>query len=174
MTTEKVYSIDNLFIPKKDEELLEQFGKGIIDLDIDSKELTEVLNCHRQLLELETPRTEDLAYHKLRLWISQNLYQITEEQEYLNTECDQDVEDILKKFSWIIKYLAEISILIKNDRVGEAGIKRLMKRLLYLFKTDIYFCYRTESKVDLTELITEVCKKQGSSDNEFENLDLLI
>ncbi|MEX0598306.1 MAG: hypothetical protein WD512_17595 [Candidatus Paceibacterota bacterium] len=140
-------------------------------MDIDDKELFEILNFHRQMLELETPSTQDLPYHKLRLWMSKNLYQVIREEEYLNTDCDQDVEDMLKIFTWIIKYLAEISILIKGDFDDQVekkdGIKKFIKRLLYLFKTDIYLCYRTHSKVDLTELIIEVCEKQESS-NELQ------
>jgi hypothetical protein len=152
-----------MYIPKKDEELLEQFGKAIIELDIDDKELYETLNFHRQMLELETPSIKDQPYHKLRLWMSKNLYQVIQE-DYLNAECDQDVEDMLKIFPWIIKYLTEISILVKDDQIEKNNaIKKLIKRLLYLFKTDVYLSYRTDSKVYLTELIIEFCNKQESS-----------
>jgi hypothetical protein len=175
MSTGKVYSIDSLHIPKKDEELLEQFGEGLIESEIEAADLFEILTWHKQLLELETPNTLDLDYYKLRLWISQNLYQIIHEEDFLNTGCDQDVEDILKKFSWIIKYLVEISILVKYNRLEEpTAIKRFTRRLLYLFKIDIYFCNRTDSKVELPEIIMEVCKKIESSDDEYDKLGMLV
>ena len=166
--THKVYTYDMITIPKKDDEILEEFGSGIIEADIEEKDIIHILTLHKELLEKEIPETEDLVYHKLRQWIAKNLFKVIAD-EYLDPSCDKDVEEMLISFSWIIKYLVQIHTMIKegNFELLETR-KKFARKFYYLIKTDIYFANRTNSKVEYAELI-HVMMKDLEKNTEWDN-----
>jgi hypothetical protein len=148
-----VYSI---VISKKEEDLLELFGLGVTDDEIQANIIIEIIQMHYQLLEMETHYGEDEPFHNLRRWIFKNLAIIVEDEGYIDPTCDTDVEEILKKFTWVIKYLVQIHLMIKKCLFDDKKeIEKFMRKMVGLFKFDIYLCDRTDSKVELSNLISE-------------------
>jgi len=151
---------ESLKINIRDSDMLDLLGQGFIQEKINGKVVVKILKMQYALLMVENSSSDDMTYHKTRCWIMKNLIIVCDNDDYIDVECDPDVELILERHRWVIDFLVRMHTIVMNSDFDGENHMFFTKKLLGVLKFEVYLGKLTDSIVELTDTILSVVREE--------------